>query len=340
MSTILVTGAAGYIGSHTCLCLLEQNHAVVALDNLCNGHREALCRVERLTAKKLDFYAGDIADQRLLQKIFACHSIDAVIHFAGYKAVGESVANPLRYYRHNVCGSISLLQAMQSAGVMQIIFSSSATVYGNPQQLPLHEDAPLSPINPYGHSKAAVENILKDLCRTKYPWKVAILRYFNPVGAHASGQIGEDPRGVPNNLMPFISQVAAGRRAKLQIFGDDYPTADGTGVRDYLHVMDLAEGHICALKALSTENANTSLIVNLGVGRGYSVREIVATFEQVFDSRIPTEVVARRPGDIAAYFADPRRAQALLKWRAKRDLPTMCADTWRWQRQNPQGYKT
>jgi len=336
MKSILVTGGAGYIGSHTVLLLLEAGHRVVVLDNLSNSSRESLNRVERLVGKSVEFVEGDIRDANCLDALFSDYDIAAVIHFAGLKAVGESVAMPLSYYDCNVTGSLRLLEAMERAGVHTMVFSSSATVYGDPATVPIREDFPLSSTNPYGASKLHIEDMLRDLYRSNEKWKLALLRYFNPVGAHESGQIGEDPAGIPNNLMPYIAQVAVGKREKLGVFGGDYPTPDGTGVRDYIHVMDLAQGHLAALNALETNGG--LLTVNLGTGRGYSVLEMVAAFSQASGRPVPYEIVERRPGDVASCYADPAHANAVLGWEAQRGIEQMCADHWRWQKQNPEGF--
>ncbi len=332
---ILVTGGAGYIGSHTGLHLLEAGYELVVLDNLSNSKLEALQRVQKLAGKNLQFVQGDIRDATVLDAIFR-HPIEAVIHFAGLKAVGESVAKPLEYYDNNVTGTLSLLAAMRRHGVRTLVFSSSATVYGDPASVPIHENFPLSATNPYGRSKLMAEDILRDLASAEPQWNIAILRYFNPVGAHESGQIGEAPNGIPNNLMPFISQVAIGQRPKLNVFGNDYPTPDGTGVRDYIHVVDLADGHLKALQALLTLGG--LITVNLGTGQGYSVLDMVKAFEAACGKPVPYEIVARRPGDIAACWANPTSAHEILGWRAQRDLQAMCEDAWRWQSQNPVGY--
>lgn len=334
--TILVTGGAGYIGSHTVLLLLEAGYRVVVLDDLSNSSRESLWRVANITGKTAELVKGDIRDRQLLDDLFSSHPIDAVIHFAGLKAVGESVAQPLRYYNVNVGGSQVLLEAMQAAGVKQLVFSSSATVYGDPASVPIREDFPLQSTNPYGATKLHIEDMLRDLHTSDSSWGLGILRYFNPVGAHESGEIGEDPQGTPNNLMPFIAQVAVGRRDKLSVFGSDYNTPDGTGVRDYIHVMDLAAGHLAALESLADKPQ--LLQVNLGTGRGYSVLEMVAAFEKASGKPVPYTLADRRPGDVASCYADPTRAQQQLNWQAKRDLATMCADHWRWQQHNPKGY--
>jgi len=333
---IFVTGGAGYIGSHTCVELLQAGHAVTVYDNFCNSQPEALVRVQRITGKKLHWVQGDIRDGAALTAALRASGAQAVIHFAGLKAVGESVAEPLRYHDNNVTGSLRLLQAMQQCGVKTLVFSSSATVYGTPQRLPYTEDHPLAPSNTYGQTKLAVENMLRDLIASDPAWRIGILRYFNPVGAHASGLIGEDPQGVPNNLMPFVAQVAVGRREFLNVWGNDYPTADGTGVRDYIHVVDLALGHLAALRRLQA--ASGCLTVNLGTGRGSSVLDLVRAFEAASQRRIDHRIGPRRAGDLAAYWADPQSARELLGWQAERDLLAMCADTWRWQSANPNGY--
>lgn len=336
MKSILVTGGAGYIGSHTVLLLLEAGHQVVVLDNLSNSSRESLNRVERLARKSVAFVEGDIRDANCLDTLFSDYDIAAVIHFAGLKAVGESVAMPLSYYDCNVTGSLRLLEAMERAGVQTMVFSSSATVYGDPATVPIREDFPLGSTNPYGATKLHIEDMLRDLYRSNEKWKLALLRYFNPVGAHESGQIGEDPAGIPNNLMPYIAQVAVGKREKLGVFGGDYPTPDGTGVRDYIHVMDLAQGHLAALEALDADGG--LLTVNLGTGRGYSVLEMVTAFSQASGRPVPYEIVERRPGDVASCYADPAHANAVLGWEAQRGIEEMCEDHWRWQKQNPEGF--
>jgi UDP-glucose 4-epimerase len=338
---IFVTGGAGYIGSHTCVELLDAGYDVTVFDNFCNSHHEAVARVERIAGKKLWLMKGDIRDRVALVAALRESGASAVIHFAGLKAVGESVTQPLAYYDNNVVGTLRLLEAMGECGVNRLVFSSSATVYGDPQRLPLTEDHPLSATNPYGRSKLMIEEILRDLHRSDASWRLAILRYFNPVGAHASGLIGEDPQGIPNNLLPFIAQVAIGRRDYLNVWGNDYPTPDGTGVRDYIHVVDLALGHLKALHVLEQLKKNDDcLTVNLGTGTGYSVLDIVRAFEQASGRSIPYKVAPRRPGDIASCYADPQRAFELLGWRAERGLNTMCADAWRWQSGNPDGFKS
>ena len=336
-STILVTGGAGYIGSHVVLALLEAGQDVLVLDNLSNSSLESLARVERLCGRAPRFVEGDIRDRALLDRLFAEQRIGAVMHFAGLKAVGESVQQPLRYYENNVAGSVTLCQAMAAAGVFRLVFSSSATVYGEPPQMPIREDFPTgTPTNPYGRSKLMVEEILRDLSLSEPRWNIALLRYFNPVGAHPSGLIGEDPQGIPNNLLPYISQVAVGKLKELAVFGDDYPTVDGTGVRDYIHVMDLADGHLKALAALAKHNGVN--VWNLGTGTGYSVLQMIHAFEQASGRSVPYRIAPRRAGDIAECWADPERAERELGWKARRGLAEMMADTWRWQLQNPQGY--
>ncbi|WP_211827857.1 UDP-glucose 4-epimerase GalE [Kistimonas asteriae] len=336
MSTILVTGGAGYIGSHTCVELLEKGYDVLVLDNLCNSSDESLRRVEQITGKTARFVKGDIRDRPLLDQLLQTNIISCVIHFAGLKAVGESCEMPLAYYDNNVSGTITLCQAMADNGVRNLVFSSSATVYGDPASLPITEDFPLSATNPYGRSKLIIEEILTDLHKADGSWNIALLRYFNPVGAHPSGLIGEDPNGIPNNLMPFVAQVAIGKREKLHVFGNDYPTPDGTGVRDYIHVQDLARGHVCAINRLQ-ENCGVQ-VWNLGVGQGHSVLEMVNAFEQASDRPVPYDIVARRPGDIAACYADPAKARQELGWAAEKSLDDMVNDAWRWQSQNPDGY--
>ena len=333
---ILVTGGAGYIGSHTTLLLLDAGYDVIVFDNFSNASAESIRRVEALTDKKTILIEGDIRSRKDLEAVFDNHKIDAVIHFAGLKAVGESVEQPLRYYENNVCGTVQLCEVMAEHGCRQIVFSSSATVYGDPHTTPIKEDFPLSATNPYGRSKLFVEEILKDLYISDAEWKVILLRYFNPVGAHESGRIGEDPSGIPNNLMPFIAQTAVGKREKLSIFGNDYDTHDGTGVRDYIHVVDLAEGHLKALEKLP--DIKGVLTVNLGTGQGYSVLDMVKAFEKASGKKVPYVFAPRRNGDIAKCYADPAYAKKVLGWEAKRGIEEMCEDTWRWQSQNPNGY--
>jgi UDP-glucose 4-epimerase len=336
--TVLVTGGAGYIGSHTTLALLQAGFEVVVLDNLCNASAESLRRVAQLAGRAPVFVEGDIRDRALLDRLFSEHAVDAVLHFAGLKAVGESVAQPLRYYSNNVGGTVTLCQAMAAAGVYTLVFSSSATVYGDPATVPITEDAPVgATTNPYGRSKYMVEQVLGDLAASDPRWRVALLRYFNPVGAHESGQIGEDPHGIPTNLLPYITQVAVGKLPELAVFGNDYPTVDGTGVRDYIHVVDLAEGHLAALQALNTRTGTH--IWNLGTGQGYSVLQMVQAFEATSGRPVPYRLAPRRPGDIASCYADPIKAASELSWTAKRDLHTMMRDAWRWQAQNPDGYR-
>jgi UDP-glucose 4-epimerase len=334
--SVLVTGASGYIGSHTCVCLLQNGWHVIGIDNFSNSSPNVIRRIEQIAQRSMSFHRADIRDSSALSELCRQQNITAVIHFAGLKSVSESVSKPLDYFDNNVCGSVTLLRVLQQEGVRQLVFSSSATVYGEPNTVPVTEDAPTSATNPYGRSKLIVEQMLSDLIQADPTWRIATLRYFNPVGAHESGLIGEDPRDIPNNLMPFIAQVAVGRRHELRVFGDDYPTIDGSGVRDYIHVMDLARGHLAALDRLSTHAG--SFTVNLGTGRGISVLQAVAAFEQASGHTIPTRRVARRSGDIATCYASPARAAALLGWQAEYDLDKMCTDHWRWQRNNPDGY--
>ncbi|WP_394229032.1 UDP-glucose 4-epimerase GalE [Shewanella colwelliana] len=334
--TILVTGGAGYIGSHTLVELLNDNQQVVVVDNLSNSSIEALKRVEQITQKTVTFYQGDVLNKPFLQKIFSDHEIKSVIHFAGLKAVGESVAQPLRYYENNVTGTLILCEVMAEFEVKNLVFSSSATVYGDPASLPILEDFPTGATNPYGQSKLMVEHILADLHHSDSSWNIARLRYFNPVGAHKSGLIGEDPNDIPNNLMPFIAQVAVGKRDALNVFGDDYNTPDGTGVRDYIHVVDLAKGHLKALEKLNTQPGLVTY--NLGTGQGYSVLDMVKAFEQACGHAIAYKVVDRRPGDIAACYADPAKAQTELNWQASHSLEDMANSSWHWQSSNPNGY--
>lgn len=333
---ILVTGGAGYIGSHTVVELLSAGHELLILDNFSNSSPRVLERIEQISGRRPSVIEGDIRDGALLEKLFASYPIASVVHFAGLKAVGESVEQPMRYYDNNVVGSLRLFEAMARAGVYRLVFSSSATVYGDPHTVPIDESFPLQATNPYGRSKLIIEEMLRDIGRADPQWRVVLLRYFNPVGAHSSGLIGEDPQGIPNNLMPFVAQVAVGRRAELSVFGGDYPTADGTGVRDYIHVVDLARGHLAALEAL--ERQGGVVPVNLGTGRGYSVLEVVKAFEKASGQAVPYRIVDRRPGDIAACYADPLRARELLGWSAERDIDAMCADAWRWQSANPLGF--
>jgi len=334
---ILVTGGVGYIGSHMVLSLLGHGHDVVVLDNLSNASPEALRRVESITGKSVVFVEGDIRDRVLLNRLFFEHEISDVLHFAGLKAVGQSVEQPLRYFENNVSGTLTLCQAMSAAGVRRLVFSSSATVYGEVTTMPIHEGLPTStPTNPYGRSKLMVEEVLKDLAKADSRWSIALLRYFNPVGAHESGLIGEDPNDIPNNLVPFISQVAIGRRQVLSVYGNDYPTPDGTGVRDYIHVSDLVDGHLCAMHAIAQQPGIG--IWNLGTGQGYSVLDMVQAFEEASGRNVPYCIAPRRDGDIAECWADPTKAERELGWKAKRSLGVMMQDTWRWQVNNPDGY--
>ena len=335
--SILLTGGTGFIGSHTAVALAQAGYSFVILDNLSNSSSKVLDRLARLNASPLAFVNADVRDAQTLDKLFGEYKFNGVIHFAGLKAVGESVAQPLRYFDNNVNGTLQLLQAMQRATVQKIVFSSSATVYGDPASVPIQESAPLTSTNPYGRSKLLCEDILRELFQADANWQIALLRYFNPVGAHISGLLGEAPNGVPNNLMPYVTQVASGQREFLQIFGNDYDTPDGTGVRDYLHVMDLAQGHVAALRAL---DAPKLLTVNLGTGQGVSVKQLVDAFARVNGVPIAHRYVARRAGDIAQCFADPTQAQELLNWKAQLGLDRMCADAWRWQSMNPQGFDT
>ncbi len=333
---ILVTGGAGYIGSHTVILLVEAGYEVVIFDNFCNSSRESIRRVEQITGRKLLTVEGDIRNRDELSAVFQEHPIDAVIHFAGLKAVGESVEQPLRYYDNNIYGTIVLCEVMQEHGCKSIIFSSSATVYGDPATTPITEEFPTSATNPYGRSKLFIEEILRDLYTSDPSWKIVLLRYFNPVGAHPSGTIGEDPNGIPNNLMPFITQTAVGKLSCLSVFGNDYGTEDGTGVRDYIHVMDLADGHV---KALDRINSFTEVMtINLGTGTGYSVLDMVKAFEKASGRKVPYRIAPRRAGDIAKCYADPAYAKKILDWEAKKSIDEMCEDSWRWQSSNPNGY--
>jgi UDP-glucose 4-epimerase len=334
---ILVTGGAGYIGSHTCLELLNEGYDVVVLDNLSNSCEESLNRVQGITGKSLEFHKADLMNKSDILTVFERHKIDAVIHFAGLKAVGESVSIPLKYFHNNITGTLNLLEVMDEFTVKNIVFSSSATVYGDPASLPITEDFPLSATNPYGRTKLMIEEILKDLYRSDNQWNIALLRYFNPVGAHGSGRIGEDPFGIPNNLVPYISQVAVGFLPELNVFGNDYDTPDGTGVRDFIHVVDLALGHIKTLPKLFSNPG--VVIYNLGTGRGFSVLEMIRGFEAASGRTIPYTIADRRPGDIGACWADPGRAKAELGWEAVKTLEDMCKDTWKWQAKNPNGYR-
>ncbi|HAS8429670.1 TPA: UDP-glucose 4-epimerase GalE [Vibrio vulnificus] len=334
---ILVTGGSGYIGSHTCIQMIEAGMTPIILDNLYNSKLLVLDRIEQVTGVRPTFYQGDIRDSEILQHVFAQHDIQGVIHFAGLKAVGESVEKPLMYYDNNVSGTLNLVREMAKAGVKSLIFSSSATVYGDPASVPIREDFPTSATNPYGRSKLMVEECLTDFHKANPDWSITLLRYFNPVGAHESGLLGEDPQGIPNNLLPFVAQVAVGRREKLGVFGDDYPTPDGTGVRDYIHVIDLADGHLAALNKVGQQAGLH--IFNLGTGQGNSVLEMVAAFEKAAQRPIPYEIKPRRAGDIAECWADPAYAKQVLGWKATRSLETMVVDTWRWQSNNPNGYE-
>ncbi|KZN15062.1 UDP-glucose 4-epimerase GalE [Marinomonas sp. TW1] len=339
MQTILVTGGAGYIGSHTCVELLEKNYEVIVIDNLINSSKESLNRVKKITGKSITFYEKDILDKDALDKIFNDHKIDAVIHFAGLKAVGESTQIPLTYYHNNLTGTLILLQAMQQASVFNLVFSSSATVYGEVNQAPYTEDMPLSATNPYGLTKVMIEQFLQDTYESHNYWNISILRYFNPVGAHKSGLIGEDPNGIPNNLMPYVSQVAVGKLKQLKVFGGDYPTIDGTGVRDYIHVTDLALGHIKALEKIASQTQTSIEAYNLGTGNGSSVLEVVNAFKEASSKDIPYDIVDRRPGDLAIAYANAGKAKAQLGWEANQTLKDMCQDTWNWQTNNPNGYR-
>ncbi|EGR8991882.1 UDP-glucose 4-epimerase GalE [Vibrio vulnificus] len=334
---ILVTGGSGYIGSHTCIQMIEAGMTPIILDNLYNSKLLVLDRIEQVTGVRPTFYQGDIRDSEILRHVFAQHDIQGVIHFAGLKAVGESVEKPLMYYDNNVSGTLNLVREMDKAGVKSLIFSSSATVYGDPASVPIREDFPTSATNPYGRSKLMVEECLTDFHKANPDWSITLLRYFNPVGAHESGLLGEDPQGIPNNLLPFVAQVAVGRREKLGVFGDDYPTPDGTGVRDYIHVIDLADGHLAALNKVGQQAGLH--IFNLGTGQGNSVLEMVAAFEKAAQRPIPYEIKPRRAGDIAECWADPAYAEQVLGWKATRSLETMVVDTWRWQSNNPNGYE-
>ena len=335
--SILVTGGAGYIGSHTCVSLLEEGYDIVVMDNLVNSSRESIRRVEEITGKTVPFYETDLLDKAGLKELFEKEEVEAVIHFAGLKAVGESVQKPLLYYENNVSGTVNLCEAMANAGCKNIVFSSSATVYGDPAEIPITENCPKGSItNPYGRTKSMIEEILKDLAVSDPEWNVMLLRYFNPIGAHESGRIGEDPKGIPNNLLPYVAQVAVGRREKLRVWGNDYDTPDGTGVRDYIHVVDLADGHV---KALEYQKGHPGVhVFNLGTGRGYSVLEVVKAFGEACGHEIPYEICERRSGDIATCYADPSKAEQEMGWKASRTITEMCRDTWRWQSGNPDGY--
>ena len=336
MATILVTGGCGYIGSHTTLELLNKGYEVIVVDNFSNSSYESLRRVQEITGKEVTFYEADIRDSVKMDEIFSAHSIDAVIHFAAFKAVGESCRLPLKYYENNISGTVSLLQVMEKHNVKKIIFSSSATVYGDPERLPLDETCRLSTTNPYGSTKLMMENIMQDLYKADKEWNIILLRYFNPVGAHESGRIGEDPKGIPNNLMPYVAQVASGKLACINVFGNDYDTPDGTGVRDYIHVVDLALGHIAAIEQCQDKGVH---IYNLGTGRGYSVLEMIKAFEKACGKELPYKICARRDGDIATCYAAPDKARTELKWEAKFGIEEMCASQWKWQSSNPMGYE-
>lgn len=336
MRTVLVTGGAGYIGSHTCLELLQAGYRVVVYDNLSNSHTESLKRVEALANKSLEFEQGDIRDRTALKTVFETYQPEAVVHFAGLKAVGESVEQPLSYYDNNVYGSLVLFETMAEFDVFELVFSSSATVYGDPASVPISEDFPLSATNPYGRSKLMIEDILRDLQISDDRWRIALLRYFNPVGAHESGRIGEDPKDIPNNLMPYVTQVAVGKLKQLSVFGSDYDTHDGTGVRDYIHVVDLALGHLAALNYVQAHVGINAF--NLGTGQGYSVLDMVSAFERVTGRSVPYQIVERRPGDVASCYADPGFASGSLQWQAQRGIDDMVRDAWRWQSDNPNGY--
>jgi len=334
---VLVTGGAGYIGSHTCVELIQAGHEVVIFDNLCNSHRAVIGRIARIVGRTPELMEADVRDMNALRRAFSRHRFDAVIHFAGLKAVGESVEKPIEYYDNNVQGALALCRAMSEAKVGMLVFSSSATVYGDPTSVPIREDAPLGPTNPYGRSKWMVEGILSDVAASDPAWRIGLLRYFNPAGAHPSGLIGEDPQGIPNNLMPFVAQVAAGVRDRLRVFGSDYPTRDGTGVRDFIHVVDLARGHLAAMETMERERRG--ITVNLGTGRGVSVLEAVRAFERASGRSVPFEQVGRRAGDVAECYADPSLAERTLGWKATHTLEDMCRDAWRWQSMNPRGYQ-
>ena len=337
MQNILVTGGAGYIGSHTVVELLERGYGVVVVDNLSNSSEESLRRVQKITGKEVAFYHADIRDRAVMETIFSENTFDAVIHFAGLKAVGESVQKPIEYYDNNLYGTLVLLETMKAHGVKKLVFSSSATVYGTPEHLPLTEESPIGgTTNPYGTSKYFQELMLRDVFRADNAWNIILLRYFNPVGAHASGLIGEDPKGIPNNLMPYVAQVASGKLKKINVFGNDYPTKDGTGVRDYIHVVDLARGHIAALEKLQKAGVH---IYNLGTGVGYSVLDMIHAFEKACGKQLPYEICPRRAGDIAACYADPSKAEKELGWKAEYGIEEMCRDQWNWQKNNPNGYE-
>lgn len=335
---ILITGGAGYIGSHTCVELLNAGYEIIVIDNFSNSKPESLHRVEALTGKKVLFYEVDLLNREAVEKVFKSHQIEAVIHFAGLKAVGESVSKPLFYYHNNISGTLVLCEVMKEHGVKNLVFSSSATVYGVPEKVPISEDFSLHATNPYGRTKLMIEDMLRDLFVADNSFSIALLRYFNPIGAHESGMIGEDPNGIPNNLMPYITQVAVGKLKELQVFGNEYPTVDGTGVRDYIHVVDLARGHLKALEKVISSNGVEAY--NLGTGTGYSVLEIVSAFEDASGKKIPYRIIDRRPGDIASCYADPTKAKKELNWVAEKGITEMCRDSWRWQEQNPYGYSS
>jgi UDP-glucose 4-epimerase len=335
--TVLVTGGAGYIGSHAAVELLENGYDIVVIDNLSNSRHEAIKRVQELTGKSFPFYEIDLLDYDALDKLFSKYNFDSVIHFAGLKAVGESIQIPLKYYHNNITGTLNLCEIMSKYNVKKMVFSSSATVYGNPERVPIDETFPLSATNPYGRTKLMIEEILRDLYVSDNTWRIALLRYFNPIGAHESGRIGENPNGIPNNLMPYITQVAVGKREKLYVFGNDYDTHDGTGVRDYIHVVDLVRGHIKALEYLDDHEGIEAF--NLGTGTGYSVLDLVSSFREVNNIDIPYEITKRRPGDVAICYADPTKAEKMLNWKAQYNLEKMCEDAWKWQSQNPNGYE-
>lgn len=333
---ILATGGAGYIGSHSCVAFLEAGHEVIVADNYNNSSPEAIKRVEQITGKTIKVYEGDVCDKDFLRKIFSENDIDVAVHYAGYKAVGESARKPLEYYDNNLNSTLSLLYVMREFGVKRVVFSSSATVYGTVKEMPLTESSPIGAINPYGRTKLFIEEIMRDLCASDSEWSVALLRYFNPIGAHESGLIGEDPKGIPNNLMPYIAQVAVGKLERLNVFGNDYNTPDGTGVRDYIHVMDLGRGHEKAVRYVMNNTGCEA--INLGTGRGYSVLELKDAFERASGIEIPFKIVERRAGDTDEVYADPKKALKLLGWKAEKSVDEMCADTWRWQKNNPNGY--
>lgn len=338
MKTILVTGGTGFIGSHTCVELLQQDYSVIVVDNLCNSNKEVIKRIHTITEKAVTFYSVDLLDKTALDSVFSRHSIDAVIHFAGLKAVGESTQIPLTYYHNNLTGTLNLLDVMENHQVFDLVFSSSATVYGETNPIPYVEHFPLSSTSPYGRTKVMIEQFLQDAYIANPNWNVSLLRYFNPVGAHPSGLIGEDPKGIPNNLMPFVTQVAVGKREKLSVFGGDYPTPDGTGVRDYIHVVDLALGHIKALEKLASQKVKSIDAYNLGAGKGSSVLEVVKAFEKASNKTLPYEIMPRRAGDIAEFYADPTKAEQELGWKVELSLEDMCRDAWNWQSKNPNGY--